>query len=366
MFWLGAIVSLCYVPGVTGAYIATQWPVLAIVLPFALLREGPYTAVHGLMVVFVAYAVMHLFDTPTPYASVFGAWLVVIMGLSLWFGTTLKNVRGLYAGLATGAAVSSGLAVLQYFGLGWPSAETILPAGLYVSSVQQGAVLALIVVALVSERMWIWALPLLPGIALSGSRGAFLMLAVGLAGCYVRRLWVFGLLAVAGAFYLLTPLSPSDQVRMLIWKMAWQNLTWFGWGPGVFYTILMPQPDVYIKHDGMFYPEYAHNDALQLVFEYGIGAILPAAVFAFVLRRTEAREWPVVLAFITAGCYSMPLFMPIASFLALVAVGRILRGYAGVRDDCDAGGRDVISRRRGDEVPGCEIVSMASRHPARG
>ena len=47
MFWIGAVVSLCYVPGVTGAYIATQWPVLAVLLSFGLLRSGPFTAFHA-------------------------------------------------------------------------------------------------------------------------------------------------------------------------------------------------------------------------------------------------------------------------------------------------------------------------------
>jgi len=230
------------------------------------------------------------------------------------------------------------------------------PAGLYVNSVQQGTVLALIVVALVSERMWLWALPLLPGLVLCGSRGALLALAVGLLGCYVRRLWVFGLVAVAGALcFLLPEYMPqpySDVMRMVIWKAAWQSLTLFGWGPGVFFTIMLPNGT-----GGAFYPEYAHNDALQLVFEYGIGAAIPFAIFAFALSRTKAREWPVVLAFVAAGCYSMPLYMPITSFLALVAVGRVLRDYALVRDVGSDRGRYVLSwwqgyaGSRGEAVP---------------
>src|SRR6185503_17196213 len=100
MFLLGATVALCYVPGVTGAYIATQWPVLAVVLCFGLLRSGPLTVFHWFGLAFIAYATVHVFFTPMPYSSVFGLWLVWIMGLSMWFGTTLSEVRGLYAGLA--------------------------------------------------------------------------------------------------------------------------------------------------------------------------------------------------------------------------------------------------------------------------
>ena len=332
MFWFGVVVSLCYVPGVTGAYIATQWPVLAVLLSFGLLRSGPFTMFHAMGLVFLAYAAARLPFSLAPYAGVFGLWLVVIMGLSVWFGTIATDTRGLYAGLAAGAAVSSLLAIFQWLGWGVIATTSGHPSGLYVNSVQQGTVLALIAVALISERMWMWVFPLAPGILLAHSRGAWIALAMGVLGCGVRRLWVFGVVAVAGAFYLLSPLSGTDSDRMFIWRAAWDNLVWLGWGPGMFYNIAL-------RHNGTFsfYPGYAHNDALQLAFEYGIGALLPFSTIGYALWRTNVKEWPIVLAFVTAGCYSMPLFMPIASFLALVAVGRILRVHglaSGYGDNC--------------------------------
>lgn len=362
MFWLGATVSLCYIPGVTGAYIATQWPVLSVLLCFGLLRPGPFTAFHAIGLAFVAYAFAIWPYSPAPYASVFGLWLIVIMGLSVWFGTTLTNTRELYLGLATGAAVSSMLAVLQHFG--WHAIPQMAqaPAGIYVNGVQQGTTLALIVVALVSERMWVWALPLLPGIVLAQSRGAWIALAVGLLACGVRRLWVLGAVAVTGTFYLLLPLSGSDAQRLMIWQFAWENLVWFGWGPGIFYTVALP-------YNGSFslYPEYAHNDALQFAFEYGIGALLPCVVVCAALWRTDAKEWPIVLAFVVAGCYSMPLFMPVASFLALAAVGRILRSYGVVVGNGCSGRQSFVpwqwfhhAEARGQSFP------VAPHHPAEG
>lgn len=338
MFWFGAIVALCYIPGITGAYIPTQWPVLAAALSFALLRRGPFTVFHAAFLAFVLYAAVRVPFSPAPYASVFGLWLVIIMGLSVWFGTVITNVRPLYAGLALGGAVSSLLAVLQYFGV-----ETVItvttwtPAGLYLNSVLQGAILSLIVVALVSERMWLWVIPLVPGIVLSHSRGAWVMLTVGILGCFVRRLWVFGAVAIVGAFYLLTPLSVSDETRMTIWRVAWEHPKWLGWGPGIFYTIAMLRDGAF-----SFYPEYAHNDALQLAFEYGLGALLPLTVLGYALWRTDVKEWPIVLAFVTAGCYFMPLFTPVTSFLGLVAVGRILRVHGLHVSDSDRGRQHIV------------------------
>jgi hypothetical protein len=363
MFWLGAVVALCYVPGVTGAYIATQWPVLAVLMSFGLLRSGPFTVFHALGLAFIAYAAVRLPYSPAPYASVFGLWLIVIMGLSLWFGTTVTNVRELYAGLATGAAVSSAAAVAQYFGWdGIPMLTASAPAGLYVNSVQQGTVFALVAVALVSERMWIWTLPLVPGIWLAQSRGAWVALAAGLLSCCgVRRRRAVAAVGVAGTFFLLSTLSDSDGQRMAIWQFAFSTLKWLGWGAGVFYTVALP-------HDGTFsfYPEYAHNDALQLLWEYGIGALLPLAIFGYALWRTDAKEWPVIFAFAVAGCYSMPLFMPIAAFLALVAVGRVLRLHGLARADSNRRRQHVVSRFWTYAGLGQRFIPVGSHHTAEG
>lgn len=361
MFWLGAAVSLCYVPGITGAYIATQWPVMAVLLSFGLLRSGPFTVFHVAGLAFIAYAFALWPHSAAPYASVFGLWQVVIMGLCVWFGTTLENVRGLYAGLAVGAAASSVVAVFQYFGWNPVESAPSNPAGIYVNSVQQGIVLVLIVVALVSERMWAWALPLMPGVVLAQSRGAWVALAVGLLACYFRRLWVFSAVAAAGALYWLTPLSGSDVQRMLIWRTAWDNLTWVGWGPGMFYTLVLPWNGTF-----SLYPEYAHNDALQLAFEYGVGAVPLFLVFGYALWRTDAKEWPIVVAFTAAGCYSMPLFLPITSFLALVAVGRILRLYGLAGRDGDYCRQHVVPWKWSYAGASGQAIPVASRYPAKG
>lgn len=382
MFWFGAIVSLCYVPGVTGAYIATQWPLLAVALSFDLMwayaagrwpavagllpsyqpRKGVFTAFHAAGLMFVAYAFVRSFYTPAPDASMYGVWLVVIMGLCLWFGTTMEEPpRRLYAGLALGASVSSALAVAQFFGLGWPPTTSNTIAGLYINSVQQGTVLIIIVVALAALRMWWWVPALIPGIALSHSRGALVALAVGLLACRFRRVWVFGVVGVAGAFYLLSPLASSDAERMQIWELAWSNLTWIGQGPGIMYTVILPRLG---DSGAVYFPEYAHNDALQFAFEYGLAAVVPYAVFAYAAYRTDLEEWPAVAAFLTAGCYSMPVFMPIAMFLAFAAAGRAVRlyGFGFVKSHHSGCNfiplrRRILRRVRGAHIPVAPYVA---------
>jgi hypothetical protein len=72
VFALGVIVSLCYIPGMTGAAIPTQYAVLSAVLPFTLWRQGQFTIFHGLGIAFCF----------TPLASLVGAatFTVAFMG----------------------------------------------------------------------------------------------------------------------------------------------------------------------------------------------------------------------------------------------------------------------------------------------
>ena len=357
MFVLGAIVSLCYVPGLTGAFIATQWPVLSVLLPLALWRSGTVTPLHWAGLLFVAYATVRLSYAPIFTDGVAGLWFVYIMALSFWLGSTMDSLRKLYAGLAIGASVSSVIAICQAFGYSVVPRVTETPAGLYVNSVAQGVVLSLLVVALISERMWLWVLPLLPGLYLAHSRGAWLALAVGVLSAYIRRIWVFAVLGGIGLLFLMRPLSSSDAMRIFIWDAAARNLAWFGWGPGSFFSWIL-------WYDGAnLYPEYTHNDALQLAFEYGVAALLPVGIFAFALTRTQEREWPIIVAFVTAGCYSMPLWVPAASFLGLVATGRVVRSWAVARSELRNRRFDFVPREhRYPSQPGSAVVSVVTRY----
>lgn len=340
MYALGLIVSLCYVPGVIGAYVATQWPVLSIALPVAVMyQRGIMTPLHWAGLVFVAYAFAHLHSVPIFADGVWGIWILSIMALSFWLGSTLSNLRDLYRGLAIGAAVSSLVGVAQWFGYSPVMYVSEHPAGLYVNSVVQGMTLAFLVVALVSERLWLYVPLLLPGLVLSHSRGAFVALAIGLLAVYVRRVWVFGLLGLIGLIMLFTVRpDSSDELRLLVWNDALHFLTPWGWGPGSFFSWLIPYRD-YLIH-----PEYAHNDAIQLVFEYGIFAAFPIGIFAFLLTRVRSREWPVLVTFVTASCYAMPLWAPITSFLACLVAGRLALDWHLARVDVHNGRHGVVQQ----------------------
>lgn len=269
------------------------------------------------------YAATSLLWNTDPYGGVYGLWLLCVIALSFWLGSTLSSLRDVYAGLAIGGAVSSAVAVVQWLGyqplpISVDSRET---AGIYFNSIAQAEILALIIVALLTERMYFYMVPLIPGLVLAQSRGAWLALGIGFLALFIRRTWLFVIVGAAGLVFWFQ-YSSSDAQRLWIWTAAYNELSFFGNGAGSFASQL------YSNGLAPIYPEYVHNDALQLAYEYGIAALAPAIILTFVLFQTKAREWPIVMAFVTMGLYSFPLWMAVTSFIGMVAAGRIVRSWA--------------------------------------
>ncbi len=320
MVALGALVSLCYIPGWTGAIIATQYAVLSAILPFTLWRQGSLTIFHWLGIALVGYAITSLAWNTDPHGGVYGLWLLCILALCFWLGSTLQSLKPIYTGLAIGGAVSSMVGVLQAFD--YQLVPTNLPtsSGIYFNTVTQGGILALLIVALLTERMYFYVVPLIPGLILAQSRGAWLALMIGVAALFVRRTWLLVPVIVlgAGAAWFTTS---SDALRLKIWLIAWNELSFFGNGVGSFAS------QIYNDNGTVLYPEFVHNDILQLAYEFGIAALLPTAIFAFALSRTKEQEWPVLMAFVTMGFYSFPLWMPVTAFVGLLVTGRIVRSW---------------------------------------
>ena len=324
MFWLGLAVAVCFIPGYTGASIPTQWVLLSCVVPLALWRKGEMTLLHWAGVAFLAYACLSLAWARDFYLGIWGVWTWTILALVVWLGSTEDSLNGLFRGLAIGMSVSSTLAVIQY--LGWNPVVTInplRPAGLFFNPMAHGEILTLTIVALVSLRLWPYIPALLPGLALSGSRGAFIALGVGLLCVYLRRLPTI-LFAIAALLFVIGfAYSPTDTMRLQIWRVAWENLNLRGWGTGSFMGLMYMSSPTNLMH-----PEYAHNDYLQLAFEYGLVAAIPLGIFLLVLRQVSAPEWPILVTFLFMGTFSFPLYMPVTAFIAALCTGRLARGWS--------------------------------------
>lgn len=211
-------------------------------------------------------------------------------------------------------AASSLVSIVQW--LGWhpfPEWNTLHPAGLFYNSMAQGEILAL---AILSFLVWRerWYIPLLiPGLILSNSRGALAALGLGLIAHWFRRPLVILIVTLAVTNWFLLHPNLGDLQRLIIWRAAWDNLTFWGNGLGSFWDLYMGNP--------AWHPEYVHNDYLQAVFELGIFSvpIFICLALAVVFDR-RAQAWPVLIAFLFMGLFSMPIHMPFTAGIGLVAL----------------------------------------------
>lgn len=336
--WLGLALSLAYIPGYTGASIPTSWAVLSCVLPLVLWRPISSTAVHWALGAFLVYAFASFFWSLNPPDAIYGLWILCIIVGCFLYGAELPSLRHILRGLAIGFGLSSMLAIVQWLGHA-PVLVYHLPAGLAFNSMLHASILALLIIGLVIERDWLFIPALIPGLVLAQSRGAFAALALGLILTRIRSPVLIAIAAATGAFIATLHFNASDADRLNIWHAAWTNLTLFGHGPGSFLGVWIQLTPTAVE-----VPDYAHNDALQLAFEYGIGASIPLSIAGLLLIQYEEREWPVFATFIFLGLFSFPLYSPITSVIGALAAGRITRDWAVVRRRLGLRRLDLVQR----------------------
>jgi hypothetical protein len=359
MIWLGLILPVSYVPGYTGAALQTQWAVLSPVLALGLWKNGRTNFTHMLWLAFIAYAVWSLDWTMNIYDSVGGIWFAAIWCLSFWLGSTNIPFKNLWKGLAIGLSVSSVIACIQ--ALGYHPIYTQHgqgDAGLFVNTTYLGASAAIILIGLICHRLWYYIPLVTPALILANSRGAWLVVGVALVCKYLnwRVALIFGL--GAGLFFLFQQ-SESDALRFAYWQATSRNVSWFGFGAGTFNDFW------FVYRGGLIHPEFAHNEVLQFLFEYGIGALPLFAILAFALAQTDSLEWPVLVAFASLALFYFPFHCPLAAFIGCAIAGRVIRDRYLLRDYLDYCRSHILSWDT-DQKPGSDrdrgmAIPMGSR-----
>jgi hypothetical protein len=320
MFYLGLIAAVCYVPGYTGASVPSQWVFASLTLPFVLRHPIQWTKFHSLMLAFAGWGFFSLLWTPSAYDGLYELWIITLWLLAFRFGTVC-DLRELFRGLAVGVSVSTAVAVAQALGYHpVPTDNDAQIAGLFYNSTMLGAVAALTALGCVSYRLRPYAIAMLPAIALSHSRGALVALAIGLAARFVHWTILAGVVLAAGTALLASP-SSSDSMRIEIWSATLSSLAFFGNGIGAFdaFYFFTPTP-------ALIHPEFAHNDLLQLWFNYGPAGLIPIAVLGTALWRGGAAA-PVLAGVAVLALFWFPLWSPLPSLLAFACAGVSLRGY---------------------------------------
>lgn len=327
---LGFILTICYIPGVTGYALPTGWLLLSATLPF-ILRRRLLTAINP----FLVYAVAGLTWTWVWQQGVYDIWKLAILSGVFALGHTVANAKPLYAGMALGLGVSSVVAMFQL--LGYHPFTTIYenPSGLFFNPNVYGEIAVLITVACWASELWVWAALSLPAVFMSQSRTA--LLALGIVGV----IWLWRRYSTLTPIILLViglsvPIALVDKplghlsYRIDVWHNAWDGMTLFGRGPGSF---IITYPAFASRTDTMATREEdAHNDFLQMAYQYGLGCLLllPLLMVAFIGPLGPERYlW---IAFCVIAFFNFPLEIPVEGFLGAFALGRLWRDRAWLRN----------------------------------
>lgn len=341
MFYLGLIVSTCYVPGFTGALLPTQWALLSIILPFFLWRPVIPGPAFWLGASSFLWAIASVTWAPSILSAAFGLWHFLVWALAFRLGATNLDLPALFRGLAIGLTINSGVAVLQAFDLNPVQSQPgIAPAGLLFNPTILGAACALTIVALLELRQFRYLLGPLIGLALTESRGAWLILFVGLASRMLPRT-VLALALVPLAYFITLYPANSDAVRLYIWAHALAHLSAWGNGIGSFDSYYYVIHDLLFRDPRLIHPEFVHNDYLQLWFELGIGAIPLYAILAIALGQTKFPLRATLLSAAISGLFYFPLWCPLIAFILCVLTGRAVANWHYVR-------RSIVSWRSHD------------------
>ena len=333
MIW-AFILSVIYVPGWIGAAIPTGWAFISLTVP-VLIWRGPALPrplqILGLSA--IAFAFLSLAWAPLPTFAIYTLWLQFCLGLIYILGVKLPSLEAIRKGLALGLSVSSLLCIVQY--LGWNPVlqyDPTQPSGLLFNPSIAGAAFGLAVLWLALHRNWRYIPALLPGLALNHTRTVWAMLAATALVWIARNVrygWLGLCAAIAAVAWYLFHVSPHDSTRVQLWTVIYEHLYWFGHGPGILNYITVRLGDLMAR------PEYAHNEYLDFIAQYGIGAAPIFVLAAIPLLAWRNPDWYVYVAFLSLALFSYPLRSVPVAVIGLILAGHLSRDWAVVRANLD-------------------------------
>lgn len=332
------LVTAAYWPGYTGTAIQSGWVAMWLVLPVLVLKNDwpKFTWPHLAALCFLAYAFTTLRWSPE-YFGEFGLMKLVVIGLAFWWGSQQESLLPVCRGIAIGLALSLPIAALQMLGYEPVMTVTVPPSGLFFNSALFAETSALVLVLLLSQRMWRWAPICLPGLVVTGARGpivalmatAILYLCSSLTNRGKVLVFAGGLFIFMVALPWLVELRPSSVAQRLdLWSDTVRGLTLFGQGVGS-YEATFPR-FAHLIDLGQGRPQQAHNDVLQLFYEFGIMAILPIALFARALWVRDDLRY-VIICFVVLGCFGFPFYSAASAFIAALVAGQLCTRLPAIR-----------------------------------
>ncbi len=326
---LGLILSVSYVSGWTGFSLPTGWAVFSLILPWLMWQRVEMTPVHWLGLAFLAYAIASSWWAPKPEDAIYELWHLAIIAMAFVLGQRCESLHGFWLGMGLGCTISAAVAIAQAHGfVAIPTNHYPTPAGLFYNAAVSGAVGAVVLVGLLTNRLyWLIGGPLIL-IFLSGSRGAYVALAGTWALAFLAalsgrgRLIALGFLVLIGAAAALLFHGPSDIIRETIWATLIKHMSILGDGVGSLQSLYVLTPD------GISHIEHAHNDYIGLAYEFGLGC-LPLALAAALVFDRRAPEFAVLCCFATLGLYYWVLYSPYTAIALGLVAGNAVRALYG-------------------------------------
>jgi len=318
---LGFAIMVAFVPNIVGAVSPTNWAVMWIISSIIILKTNvEMTAIHIIGLLFLSYVALSLLWSPHGMLQFFQLFA---LACCFAYASTKKDIRGIVIGLSFGLSVSAIIAILQYFSIDIGIYQiTPKPVGLFVNSNIFAETSAMLLILILIYRLW-WFIPVtIPGVLVS-SRAVI----IGLATTFLVWAWskskilsIISALIIASLAFIVNPNLSSIDQRFDVWRDTIEGFTLLGHGIGSFEYIF----PLYAKHINVlaYHSVNAHNDILQLIFEFGIGAV-PLFIMCALLLSVDNEHKYAIIFFIVIGLFGFPLYMALTSFMAAIVAGQL-------------------------------------------
>lgn len=358
------LVMVGYYPRVLGAGTVGRWAILFLALPLLSMREtfsGRWSNSKSAIIAFSIFASASLIWMPFPLDGIQEAITLGTLLLAGLIGRSVPSLKSVFLGATGGIAVNSLVALWQFLdNSGWQTTGALTqrsypviqicckPSGLFLNGNIMAETAALVIVGvIVTGNMTRWNMGalialVLPALLLPMQRGSMIALAIvamiWLSSIVSRKfclmLWC-GMLGLASitviGFVTFDRASPfialsSLNERLAIWSATLSGLTPFGHGIGSFrglFPLYAGDIDTMV-----LWPQFAHNDILQLAFEFGLFAAIPVIAILILLAGARSPIRYVVIAFVLEGLFEFPLHMPATGFLAAISIGHLCRDWS--------------------------------------
>lgn len=341
-FLIGFLLLNIYLPGIIGASIPTGWLFLLIILPLFLFQiniDVKFSHILGFL--FLLYAALSFVWTANLNIALMFFLQFVALSLVFCIGSSIKNIKWFLVGLGIGLLPSDIIATIQYF-YHYPVVFT-LPlhtAGLFINQNMFCEASAVLFVTLLIFEFW-WILPLtLPGLIYVHSRAAIIGVIVGTELYLFKKnklyFYIFnGFLMLCFLVTFRNFTFSSVIERFNIWLDVLNGFNIFGNGVGSF-EITYPFYATHID-TALARPKFAHNDLLQLMYEYGIGFVF-FAIFVFSILKVRKNENIILVSILTISLFSFPLHIPVIAFIWFLVAGFVSRDMPSIWNIRDSGG----------------------------